>query len=89
MTHVYVVGCGHSGTSVLFRSIGNLPGVRCIQQETRLFHRNTGGAGRLRKVLAGWDDAAREGNFTAWVEKTPRVSDILQPPGPCVPLTPR
>lgn len=70
---VFVVGCGHSGTSLLLRSIGNMPGVRCIQRETALFHKNTEGDERLQNVLSDWDRIAKRGNFSTWVEKTPRV----------------
>ena len=71
---VFVVGCGHSGTSVLFRSVGNMRGVRCMKKETALFIKNTEGDDRLRNVLEDWDGLARRGNFSMWVEKTPRVS---------------
>jgi hypothetical protein len=70
---IFVVGCGHSGTSLLFRSIGNMRGVRCLKKETALFIKNTEGDERLRNVMADWDDMAQKGNFQAWVEKTPRV----------------
>jgi len=71
---IFVVGCGHSGTSLLFRSIGNMRGVRCLKKETALFIKNTEGDERLRNVMADWDGMAQKGNFLAWVEKTPRVS---------------
>jgi hypothetical protein len=70
---IFVVGCGHSGTSLLFRSIGNMRGVRCLKKETALFIKNTEGDERLRNVMADWDGMAQKGNFLAWVEKTPRV----------------
>ena len=75
---IFVVGCGHSGTSLLFRSIGNMRGVRCLKKETALFIKNTEGDERLKNVMADWDGMAQKGNFLAWVEKTPRVSKFLQ-----------
>jgi len=70
----FVVGCGHSGTSLLLRTIGNMPLVRCIQRETAIFHKKNVGDAKIETVLAYWDRIARRGNFSAWVEKTPRVS---------------
>ena len=73
ITRVFVVGCGHSGTSLLFRSIGNMRHVRCLQKETALFVKNTEGDERLISTMEEWDNLARESNYSYWVEKTPRV----------------
>ena len=73
ITRIFVVGCGHSGTSLLFRSIGNLRHVRCLEKESALFVKNTEGDDRLRSMMEEWDELARKGNYSFWVEKTPRV----------------
>lgn len=70
---VFVVGCGHSGTSLLLRTIGNFRNVRCLEKETSLFIRSFTNHW-IRKSLRKWDEEAVQGQYSIWVEKTPRVS---------------
>ncbi|KAL4458819.1 hypothetical protein ABPG75_013684 [Micractinium tetrahymenae] len=72
MQHIYVVGCGHSGTSLLKRTIGNLPGLRCRPKETWLYEHLGAKPAVLQQRLQQWDQQAAERGFTGWVEKTPR-----------------
>ena len=67
---VFVVGCGHSGTSLLLRTLANMRGVYCIPRETNIFNKP-----RISTIRAiqTWDQQAKGGNFTHWAEKTPRV----------------
>jgi hypothetical protein len=74
--HVYILGCGHSGTSLLKRTIANLPGGYCIRGETRIFL-NSKPLDFQEKRWVQWDAAARAGNFTFWVEKTPKHVTVL------------
>lgn len=66
LQHIYVVGCGHSGTSLLKRTIGNLPGLRCLPKETWVWERQGKKPKELRKSLKKWDRQAAEGNYTGW-----------------------
>lgn len=50
-----------------------MPGVRCIEKETALFKKNEGHDNALSEKLIRWDTLAKDGNFSAWVEKTPKV----------------
>ncbi|KAL4435925.1 hypothetical protein ABPG77_000687 [Micractinium sp. CCAP 211/92] len=77
MRHIYVVGCGHSGTSLLKRTIGNLPGLDCRPKETWLYEHLGGKPDTLKQRLLLWDKQAAERNFTGWVEKTPRHINYL------------
>lgn len=76
INRIFVVGCGHSGTSLLLRTIGNLPGVRCFSIETGLFLHNRPEK-EIVETLAVWDKETSEAEFPAWVEKTPKVSFLL------------
>lgn len=74
--HVYVIGCGHSGSTLLLRTIAALPHVRCVPFESYLYATDRrAGETRERKLqlLAEWDQAAAAGGFQAWVEKTPNL----------------
>ncbi len=79
--HIYVVGCGHSGTSLLQRVLTNLPGIYCIPSESNVHLLRTSDEERAKQI-AGWDAAAAAGNFTCWLEKTPahitRIGQILE-----------
>ena len=74
--HIYVVGCGHSGTSILKRTISNLPGLLCLEIESEIFiHTNKTKPAKTEAILASlaaWDAQAAAVGFEGWVEKTPR-----------------
>lgn len=84
--HIYIVGCGHSGTSFFLRTISNLPGVMCVPMETNLFLTeskqfihytassplNATEIARVKATSQEWDTEAKAGKFSAWVEKTPK-----------------
>lgn len=76
--HVYIIGCGHSGTSLLLRTVGNLPHVRCLPRETRMLI-DPALPTRQAKLqqIAKWDAQTRTGGFKAWVEKTPRYNPAI------------
>lgn len=78
---IFVVGCGHSGTTIMLRLIGNHPDIHYTPQETCALCRI--GAGitegedkenewkRSTQRLAKIDAAAAEAGSRRWVEKTP------------------
>ena len=67
---VFIVGCGHSGTSLLLRTIVNMRGIYCIPKETYIFEKERS---YIENAIQSWDRKAKEGNFTHWAEKTPKV----------------
>lgn len=70
---VFIVGCGHSGTSLLYRTVGNLPTVLCQGRETGLFlTKKKNKEGFIRKTVAEWDEECISRGFKLWVEKTPK-----------------
>lgn len=75
--HVYVVGCGHSGTSLLKRTIAHLPGMHCIPKESWLWSRRVPGPdgnyvarpldlAAVRHQLRQWDREAAAAGFSSW-----------------------
>lgn len=71
---VFIVGCGHSGTTLLYRTIGNLPTVLCRGYETELFL--TGLKPKtdetIKNTVLTWDKECLSRGFKLWVEKTPK-----------------
>ena len=52
--------------SILKRTIGNLPGVRCLPKETWLFQKMGSRPVALKAKLRKWDTQAAEWNYTGW-----------------------
>lgn len=78
ITRVFIVGCGHSGTTLLYRTVGNLPGMLCRGTETGIFI-NPLYKPIIKLVLTKWDVEAYQGGYQAWVEKTPKhINKIRQ-----------
>lgn len=65
---VFVVGCGHSGTSIMLRILGNHPKLMPIPKETAMFLRTDK---VIATQMAEWDTQCAEQGCTRWVEKTP------------------
>lgn len=62
---IFIVGCGHSGTTLLLRIVGSHPHIHAILDESAVF------AKRRTFLLRDFDmEALREGK-KRWVEKTP------------------
>mmetsp|Transcript_774 Transcript_774/g.4810 ORF Transcript_774/g.4810 Transcript_774/m.4810 type:complete len:346 (-) Transcript_774:1393-2430(-) len=74
---VFIVGCGHSGTTLLYRTVGNLPGMLCRGTETGIFI-NPLYKPIIKLVLTKWDVEAYQGGYQAWVEKTPKHINKIQ-----------
>lgn len=78
ITRAFIVGCGHSGTTLLYRTVGNLPGMLCRGTETGVFI-NPLYKPIIKIVLTKWDVEAYQGGYQAWVEKTPKhINKIRQ-----------
>ncbi len=66
----FVVGCAHSGTTVLRNRLGELPGVHAVGVETRLFEFPRYRWEVTREIRA-WERAAQRAGCDMVVEKTP------------------
>jgi tetratricopeptide (TPR) repeat protein len=73
---VFIVGCGHSGTSLMLAMLGNHPRFHPIPKESALFLRTDA---TINRTFAQWDqDCANQGK-ARWVEKTPpHIFQILR-----------
>lgn len=73
---IFIVGCGHSGTTLLLRVVGSHPDVHPILDESQTFEK-----ARLYK-LKRFDLQAHQYEKSRWVEKTPRhilhIEDIFK-----------
>ncbi len=65
---IFIVGCGHSGTSILLRIIGNHKNIWPVRKESALFLRPDTW---LKDKMSQWDTQSREEKKIRWVEKTP------------------
>lgn len=65
---IFIVGCGHSGTSILLAILGDHPSFHPIPQESNLFMKSDH---ETRSTLCQWDRECREAGKKRWIEKTP------------------
>lgn len=65
---VFVLGCGHSGTTLMLRILGSHPAFYSINYESRIFQKSEL---EIQEKLAEWDEICQENNKLYWVEKTP------------------
>lgn len=75
---VFIVGCGHSGTTMLLHVMGMHPRLYAVPYESRIFfHSNA----KVRLADWVWSKTAIAKGKTRWVEKTPahihRLDQIL------------
>eukprot|EP00890_Picochlorum_soloecismus_P005320 jgi/Picsp_1/578/NSC_00575-R1_sulfotransferase len=77
---VCLVGCGHSGTTFLARTVAQFPGVHCAEDYETGFLRFWPFVPWRR--MKRWEEQAKELGFAVWIEKTPKhvhhVKKILQ-----------
>ena len=76
---IFIVGCGHSGTSILLSVLSNHPRFYTIIPESYIFHKNEY---HRSKILRMWVQKAYDNNKHILLEKTPshclKVRQILQ-----------
>jgi len=65
---IFIVGCGHSGTSLMLAILGNHPRINPIPKESALFLQPDVG---VQKYLRGWDAECTAAGKARWAEKTP------------------
>ena len=65
---IFIVGCGHSGTSLMLAILGDHPRIYPIPKESVLFLQTDA---TLQKTLRGWDVECQTEGKTRWAEKTP------------------
>ena len=65
---VFIVGCGHSGTSIMLAILGYHPSFYPIHQESDLFMKSNN---EIRATLDQWDLECRKIGKKRWIEKTP------------------
>lgn len=76
---VFIVGCGHSGTSLLLAMLGTHSRIYAIPYESMVFKYHEGAVGR---ILRSFDRQAVLAGKARWVEKTPlhirHIANILR-----------
>ena len=71
---IFIIGCGHSGTCILNKIVGNHKDVHGIPYETYVFKKNHN---EIKKMLEKYNDNRIESNKKYICEKTPKhVYDI-------------
>lgn len=65
---VFIVGCGHSGTSILLALLGNHPHFYPVPKESALFTRDDN---TVYKIMEEWDNICKNQGKFRWIEKTP------------------
>lgn len=65
---VFIVGCGHSGTSIMLAILGNHPNFHSIIDESEIFKKSEA---EIRIIMRQWDRECIEASKKRWIEKTP------------------
>ena len=71
---IFVVGCGHSGTSILLRLLSAHSGIYGVSYESRIFFRSKW---QQRLAFWLWNRNAIGRNKHRWVEKTPMHVQVI------------
>jgi hypothetical protein len=69
MRRTFIVGCGHSGTSLLLSILGSHSKIHIFPFETTLFRARKG---KVKSILKHFDNTAISHNKYHWIEKTPK-----------------
>ncbi|MCX7621010.1 MAG: sulfotransferase [Acidimicrobiales bacterium] len=77
MDFLFIVGCGHSGTTVIRDLFNAVTGTHVIPNESRLFEFPRYSF-EVKRVLRQWEAAARADGASLIVEKTPQQVFHLQ-----------
>lgn len=77
----FVLGCSHSGTSIMLRLLSEHTDVYAIPKETSIFVKGLSDQ-RIKKEMAEFDRLTRTAGKKLWIEKTPKhleaISKILR-----------
>jgi hypothetical protein len=65
---VFIMGCGHSGTSIILRVLGAHSSFYTIEDESRLFYKHDR---ELIRTLFRWEAGLKQKNKKRLLEKTP------------------
>ena len=65
---IFIVGCGHSGTTLMLRILANHRDLYGVDYESKAFQ---GNYAKISKILE-WRKITRKNGKTRWVEKTPK-----------------
>jgi tetratricopeptide (TPR) repeat protein len=65
---VFIVGCGHSGTSLMLAILGNHPRLHPIPKESAMFLHTDA---KIQQTFREWDCECRAECKARWAEKTP------------------
>lgn len=66
---IFVVGCPHSGTSLMQAIVGSHSDIHCIKRETRLFM--SGSIDECDRKMINFYKRAQNNRKSSWIEKTP------------------
>lgn len=72
----FVVGCGHSGTTLMAAKLGNHPRVKAIGYESYIF-KPTRPISKPKRSILAWLHQARHEGKTHLLEKTPKHVQVL------------
>jgi tetratricopeptide (TPR) repeat protein len=65
---VFIVGCGHSGTSLMLAMLGEHPDLHPIPKESALFLTSDA---KVQATFRDWEADCRKAGKRRWIEKTP------------------
>jgi hypothetical protein len=65
---IFIVGSGHSGTSIMLAILGSHPNLYPITGESALFLKSES---KVREIILSWDKECTEAGKKRWIEKTP------------------
>ena len=65
---IFIVGCGHSGTSLVLAILGNHPRINPIPKESAIFLQSDS---VVQKTMREWDLRCKSQSKSRWIEKTP------------------
>lgn len=65
---IFIVGCGHSGTSLMLAILGNHPCINPIPTESAIFLQTDAS---VQNAMRGWDAECTTAGKARWTEKTP------------------
>lgn len=65
---IFIVGCGHSGTSIMLAILGNHPTFYPIPYESSLFLKTPS---QIEETMLQWDEECLNAGKKRWIEKTP------------------